>query len=452
MRKTSALKQNWWETCPCISRVFCRRDGISLQQTISKLDDYQRQGVGAIEIFAPYWGGNQYGALDPYAYYVVDPAIGTMADFQMLIDECHNREMALIVFVNVGYAAMDNPDFLKAQDDIYRGIKSRETDFFLWADSEDAAPPKTFSCSFGKDVEGTWMFSERARKYYWVKWCGFENDVALPQYNFGSIQWQNECKKIIRFWMDTGIDGMIIDAPFCYLNCDFDLNNQCITDIIHEYPNKYIQPEGGGAAGEDLSSWIKTAHYNSLQDYSICRFSHPLTLIEEAILAGDPTRLEAAFNSWRDLVVELGGTTYLGPFWNTTLSERQFLLELITIVTTGAILHDDCKLMEAPLSSKTREQLASVLKLCATTEALRLNGRRERIQDTDGCYIFARYNNQEDQHAVVVLNYTNEEKSFTVALNQEQSYQNVLTGTLIPFGNSIQGKLPPYGYAIYLNK
>lgn len=451
MRQNNALKPSWWETCPCISRVFSRRDGIPLQQTIAELDAYQAQGVGAIEIFAPYWGGDQYGALDPYAYYIVDPAIGTMQDFLTLIAACHKRGMSVIVFLNVGYAAMQNVDFLKAQDDVRRGITSRESSFFLWADSEQAAAPKTLSCAFGKAAEGRWVFSERAGKYYWVKWQGFQNDVALPQYNFASAFWQEECAGILRFWMETGIDGVIIDAPFCYLNCDFEIHNRCITDVIREYPNVYIQPEGGGAAGEALDRWLDEAHYNSLQDYSICRFSHPVTLIGEAIQAGDPSRLEAAFRRWRDCVVEKGGTTYLGTFWDTPLTEPQFLLELITIVTTGAILHDDGRLLQAGFTRETREALARVLKLCAGTEALRLNGKRRVLQDADGCYVFVRSGKQADRDAVVVLNYTDAEKPYDVPVEKGRTYMDAFAEGAAPQTERLQGILPPYGYAIYLS-
>ncbi len=452
MNQTSALKQNWWETCPCISRVFSRRDGIPLQKTISMLDEYQAQGVGAIEIFAPYWGGDQYGALDPYEFTIVDPAIGTMEEFLKLIEECHRRSMAVIIFINVGYAAMENVDFLKAQDDVRRGIESRETSFFLWSDREDAPPPKTFSTEFGKEPEGQWAFSPRAGKYYWVKWLGFQNDVALPQYNFASAAWQEECKKILRFWLDTGIDGMIIDAPFCYLNCDFTLNNQCITDVVREYPNQYLQPEGGGAAGESLRRWLLEAGYNSLQDYSILRFSHPVTLIGEAIQKEDPSLLEPALSTWRETVIRAGGTTYLGTYWNTPLTEPQFLLELITIVTTGAILHDDCSLLQLGFSKEMREKLACVLKLCANTEALRVNGDRKLIQDQNGWYAFSRFVAGSAQEAVVVLNFTDREQEFSVPAEAGRAYRNALTGAPVFCKDHIQGTLLPYGYEIYLSE
>lgn len=404
MDREQTLRQNWWERCACISRVFSKRDAIPLRETIKRLDAYQQQGIGAIEIFAPYHGGHEYGALDPYNFYIVDPEIGTMVDFLELRRECHTRGMALIIFINVGYAAMENGDFIKAQDDIRRGLTSRETEMFLWSDSADAPAAETFSTHFGREPEGQWMYSQRAQKYYWVKWCGFKNDVALPQYNFGSEPWREECKRILRFWMDTGIDGMIIDAPYCYAECGFQINNECITDIIREYPNQYIQPEGGGAAGESLARWITEAHYNSLQDYALCRFWDGRTAITTALETGETAPIEETLTTWRDSVVALGGTTYQGVLWKMPLTQEQRLLEIITIVTTGAIFHDDNRLMYMDFEQPMRERLAKVFKLCAEEPALRLNGARRLIKAEDGVYVFERFDGT-GKRAIVALNF-----------------------------------------------
>ena len=64
--------------------------------------------------------------------------------------------------------------------------------------------------------DGQWHYSERVGKYYWVKWKGEHSDVNMPQFNFAQTAWQEECRRVIRFWMDTGIDGMVVDAVNWY--------------------------------------------------------------------------------------------------------------------------------------------------------------------------------------------------------------------------------------------
>ena len=102
--------------------------------------------------------------------------------------------------------------------------------WFWWSDSEDNPPPykgdKIFLVFPGHiphweldtlyNPEGYefWQFSERAKKYYWTKWGGVNDDgeeVRLPQYNWTTEELRNEVKNVIEFWMETGIDGIVID-------------------------------------------------------------------------------------------------------------------------------------------------------------------------------------------------------------------------------------------------
>ena len=117
-----------------------------------------------------------------------------------------------------------------------------------------------------------WAWSERAGKYYWSKWAGVDlagKDVRLPQYNWGSAAFQEEAEKIVRFWMDTGIDGMIIDAVNWYVDHTWALGRRRMTDVIASYDNSYSQPEGAGGFREDPVAWITEGGWNSVQDYGL---------------------------------------------------------------------------------------------------------------------------------------------------------------------------------------
>ena len=61
-----------------------------------------------------------------------------------------------------------------------------------------------------------WHYSERAGKYYRVKWKGEHADVNMPQFNFSQRAWREECRRVIRFRRDAGIDGMVVDAVNWY--------------------------------------------------------------------------------------------------------------------------------------------------------------------------------------------------------------------------------------------
>ena len=244
----------------------------SAVRAAAALDDLRKAGFTAVEVFAPAHGGKSFGGLDTIDRYRVDPALGTMEDFRGLIELAHARGMAVIAFDNLGYSSVEAVDFLKACDDVKAGRASKEAAFYLWSDRADAPPPghqagNTFFMVRPTHLPGGkpgtfydstkhefWAWSERAGKYYWSKWAGLDlagKDVRLPQYNWGGPAFQAEAEKIVRFWMDTGIDGMIIDAVNWYVDHTWALGRRRMTDVIASYDNSYSQPEGAGGFHED---------------------------------------------------------------------------------------------------------------------------------------------------------------------------------------------------------
>jgi glycosidase len=105
----------------------------------------------------------------------------------------------------------------------------------------------------------------RAGKYFWTKWLGPDLSgkvVRLPQYNWRSVEFQQYAERVVRFWMDTGLDGMIIDAVNWYVGHTWEQDRHNITDVIRSYGNAYRQPEGGGAFYEDPLGWIQDGGWN----------------------------------------------------------------------------------------------------------------------------------------------------------------------------------------------
>jgi glycosidase len=113
-------------------------------------------------------------------------------------------------------------------------------------------------------------YSERAGKHYWTKWANedWASDdpgrkvFRLPQFNWSSESFQQEVENVIRFWMETGIDGWVLDAVNWYVGCTWKVNRRYMTDVIQEYGNAFVQPEGAGAFLEDPVAWITEGNYN----------------------------------------------------------------------------------------------------------------------------------------------------------------------------------------------
>ena len=238
-----------------------------------RLDELKDAGIDLVEVYAPAHGGNSFLGLDTIDRYEVDPRAGTMDDFKRLVDLAHRKGMWIISIDNFGYASVDAIDFLKACDDVRAKRDSREARFFVWSESADAPPPgirgdRYFMVRpthlpgggpgglYDSSKHEFWQWSERANRFYWTKWDGVDlagRKVRLPQFNWGSPELVDEMEKVVRFWMDTGIDGIMIDAVNWYVGCDWGKNRRAMTDAIASYGDKYCQPEGGGRSATTRS-------------------------------------------------------------------------------------------------------------------------------------------------------------------------------------------------------
>lgn len=323
------ISKRWWESVATMCRVHIRperrhkamnlRDETALA---SELDQMRAQGVYSLEVFAPAHGGYSFSGLDTIDRYRLQPEAGTMDDFRRLVRMSHARGLPIISFDNLGYSSVEAVDFLKACDDIKAGRQTRESKFYLWSDREDAPPPgrdrgntyfmvrPTHLKGYDSSKAELWTWSDRAGKYYWSKWGGVDlqrKRARLPQYNWGTTEFQDEAERIIRFWMDTGIDGMVIDAVNWYVDYTWQLGQQRITKVIESYGNAYSQPEGAGGFHEDPAPWVTEGGWNSVQDYGLgIWWEKGSDVIEQALESGDPRPIERALRDYRDRVVAAG--------------------------------------------------------------------------------------------------------------------------------------------------
>ena len=73
---------------------------------------------------------------------------------------------------------------------------------------------------------------------------------------------------------------MIIDAAPEY-------NNSIITDVVHEYSNTFVLPEGAGKRS-DPAAWITDGHYDGVMDYAIGTHRPWEQVIRQAMEDGRP--------------------------------------------------------------------------------------------------------------------------------------------------------------------
>jgi hypothetical protein len=473
----SHAASSWIDSLSCSTPIFLRprkgnKDAVFPLKpdaaAARRLEEFRDAGIGMVEVYAPAEAGDSFLGLDTINRYRVDPRIGTMDDFRRLVDLAHAKGLKIISIDNLGYCSVEAVDFLKACDDVKAGRDSREARMFLWADSADAPPPPgagrpdpyfmirpTHLGGYESQKHEFWQPTARAGKHYWTKWAGVDlagNRVRLPQYNWFSDEFQEECEKIVRFWMDTGIDGMMIDAVNWYVGCDWAKTRRRMTDVINGYGLKYSQPEGAGAFRDDPVAWVTDGGWACVQDYGLGIFwEKGSNVVTKAIESGDPRRIEPALRNYHDRVVEAGGVLFFSPlrFEDATRSRLAVAVTAAVgdLVSWSTVIDD----LWSPVIPDAEE--AKLMKLKATHPALFNRGRRQAlpVAAPERHYAFLRAARDGSERVIVVLNFQKEAQMAELNLSGVDfaTATDLLGGGVTTREPIWRVELPPFGYRFF---
>jgi hypothetical protein len=448
------LPDRWWEKAAgfylCTfkpDRGYAHILSLDPEKAARELGEIRARGFQAIEIFAPAEGRFGYAGLDMTDPYSIDRELGTMEDFRRFVRLAHSNSLAVVVFLNIGYFSIEAPAWIEAYTEKKAGRDTEKVRWFSWADRPDAPPPALQEDRFfasGVVPAGTpdapktwgWQHSEQAGCYYWARWQAKDehgNWVGLPQTDWGSAEWPREAERIIRFWMDTGIDGMLVDAPMCYSRLTWATNNRYITDVISSYGNAFIQPEGCGDV-----AWLTEGGYNCLQDYSLGRS------LNDAIRKGDPSAIEESLRGHRDLVVGAGGVLYAKVA--EIEDPRQRRLQAATLAGVGDTLVYGTG--DGPGPGGEEQWL---LRTRFGHPALKPGASRRRVSTSadSTCYAFLKVAQDSFGRVLVVLNFSATAQTVEVDLSTlaATGLVNLRTGERCDRALPFSAGLPPYGYA-----
>lgn len=439
----------WWATVSAMIRPPLKTGGRTLRDLTTSLDAYQAAGFDAVEVFAPCAGGVCYGGLDTIDYFRIDPAIGEMADFTRLVEEAHARGMRIVAFLNLGYGHQEFPAFLKACDDVRAGRETAETRMFLWSESGTETMDRPLAPFFLNDAHGNWRWSERAQKHFWVKWEGEQGGYHLPQFNWADPGWQAEARRILTFWRETSVDGIVVDAVNWYIDCDWQITRRAMTDVLNAGQPIFSQPEGAGGFSDDPVPWITAGGFTCVMDYSLKIWWEGKDLVRTAILTGDPRPIEAALRGYRDRVVAAGGVCYIDAADPDGLTVDQQLLAAATVATIGELF---LLIGDLPADEEYRAGLRRLLDARRRYPALAAGGTRTALPTSDDSrsYAFLREVDGSTASMVVVLNFQPEPATVEVDLGgRALDPRDILTeGEVLTSSGRCAAALPAFGFSI----
>lgn len=177
-------------------------DGIGdIKGILSRLDHVKQLGANQIWLSPVYQSPNHDYGYDVQDYYSIQPEFGTMADMDELIRACHERGIELIMDLVANHTSDQHPWFQAALSD----VNSKYRDYYFFREGKQNKEPNNWISLFGGSA--------------WTKVAGEENGYYLSLFtpNQCDLNWRNpelraEIHKIMRFWLDKGIDGFRMDV------------------------------------------------------------------------------------------------------------------------------------------------------------------------------------------------------------------------------------------------
>jgi alpha-glucosidase len=199
--------KHWWQTC-VIYQIYIRsfkdtnEDGIGdIRGVIQQLDYLTWLGIDAIWLTPFYPSPMKDFGYDITDYKGIHPLFGKMADFEELLQEVHKRDLKLIVDFVPNHTSDQHPWFKESRS----SLSNPKRDWYYWCDpNEKGGPPNNWKSVFGGSA---WEWEPATKQYYYHAFL-----KEQPDCNWRNPEVQKEMQKIMRFWMDKGVDGFRVDV------------------------------------------------------------------------------------------------------------------------------------------------------------------------------------------------------------------------------------------------
>lgn len=214
-------------------------DGLGdLWGVYEKLDYIHSLGVDGIWFSPLYPSPGADCGYDIADYMDIAPEYGGMEAFQKVLDGAHARSMKVIMDLVVNHTSDEHPWFQKSRQRI-----EPYTDYYIW---RPAKPNGKLPNNWDSNFEGkAWQWDEVRKEYYLHLFA-----IKQPDLNMDNPRVREEVKKILKFWLDKGVDGFREDV-ITYISKKEGLPNDYVFPInkgmrhynhgphIHEYLQEF---------------------------------------------------------------------------------------------------------------------------------------------------------------------------------------------------------------------
>lgn len=246
----------WWKESVIYQiypRSFCdsNDDGIGdIQGIISKLDYLKDLGIDIIWLSPLYQSPNVDNGYDISDYQAISKDFGTMEDFDRLLEEAHYRDIKIVMDLVVNHTSDEHQWFIESrqsQDNPYR-------DYYIWKEGKNNQEPNNWASVFSGSA---WQYDETTDMYYLHLYSSKQPDL-----NWENETVREEIYKMMRWWLDKGIDGFRMDV----------INKiskvQTFEDVLPQ-TDQYMRPSKYVSNGPRIHEFLKEMNQKALSPYDV---------------------------------------------------------------------------------------------------------------------------------------------------------------------------------------
>ena len=153
----------------------------------------------------------------------IDPMYGGLDAFRKVLEGAHTRDMKVVMDLVVNHTSDEHEWFQKSRRRI-----DPYTDYYIW---RPAGPGGKLPNNWDSNFEGkAWTWDEVRGEYYLHLFA-----VKQPDLNMDNPLVREEVKRIMRFWLDMGVDGFREDV-ITYISKEDGLPNDHLFPIYKGMP------------------------------------------------------------------------------------------------------------------------------------------------------------------------------------------------------------------------
>lgn len=205
----------WWRSgviYQVYPRSFADANGDGLGDLVgitSRLDSLADLGVDAIWLSPFYLSPQKDAGYDVADYCSVDPLFGTLADFDLLLERAHGLGLRVMIDLVPNHTSDQHQWFQRALSSRSGSAERNYYHFAAGKGEHGELPPNNWVSMFGgpawtrlTEPDGTGG-----------EWYLHLFDSSQPDLNWENPAVRFEFEKILRFWLDRGVDGFRVDQP-----------------------------------------------------------------------------------------------------------------------------------------------------------------------------------------------------------------------------------------------